>query len=584
MADGRESRLFTTKSLYELCVSAVADKFCSYKPHIADLPKNVRFDIYYQLYKERKLCILGTELSDLETFSKMLKVTNRRIDLLQIFQAPMEHGVRVGKQLVISYNMHCYQVRHPYQHPDAQDKIIHLGLRLGGFLSDAGWYSESQEVLLACKELCMTYNQTPKEWFRTLDCCHKLLHAQAAYCAFDGAAETHQLAIEMIKRLKEAHYDDSNHAALFTEFSVLFFIRSEYDQAYRWSIEALKYLKPSLPARIIIDVLRQAAKSCVVKREFQKAALLIREAVYLAREVFDTDHPKYSDVLIDYGFFLLNYDSIINSVSVYKTALDIRKTIFGKTNLHVALAHEDLAYALYVYEYSSGKFDEASEHAGMAIDIMEKLLPLNHLMLASAKRVKALILEEIAIDNASTPLSEQDLLRKSEGLHLSALQLAKTAFGERNVQTAKHYGNLGRLYQSMRKFQEAEEMHLKAIRIKEELLGPDDYEVGLSIGHLASLYNFHMNRYTDAEKLYYRSIAISLKLFGKSYSGLEYDYRGLLHVYNKLDQFDKIMEYTETLSHWKELRDKHAQSEDSPIDIQKHPQPIANIIHMFFSM
>lgn len=52
-------------------------------------------------------------------------------------------------------------------------------------------------------------------------------------------------------------------------------------------------------------------------------------------------------------------------------------------------------------------------------------------------------------------------------------------------------------------------MHLKAIRIKEELLGPEDYEVGLSIGHLASLYNFHMNRYRDAEKLYYRSIAIS---------------------------------------------------------------------------
>lgn len=52
-------------------------------------------------------------------------------------------------------------------------------------------------------------------------------------------------------------------------------------------------------------------------------------------------------------------------------------------------------------------------------------------------------------------------------------------------------------------------MHLKAIRIKEELLGKEDYEVGLSIGHLASLYNFHMNRYREAEELYYRSIAIS---------------------------------------------------------------------------
>lgn len=56
--------------------------------------------------------------------------------------------------------------------------------------------------------------------------------------------------------------------------------------------------------------------------------------------------------------------------------------------------------------------------------------------------------------------------------------------------------------------QEAEEMHLKAIAIKERLLGKDDYEVALSVGHLASLYNYDMNRYDEAEKLYLRSIAI----------------------------------------------------------------------------
>lgn len=52
-------------------------------------------------------------------------------------------------------------------------------------------------------------------------------------------------------------------------------------------------------------------------------------------------------------------------------------------------------------------------------------------------------------------------------------------------------------------------MHLKAIAIKEELLGADDYEVGLSIGHLASLYNYHMKKYKKAEGLYSRSIVIS---------------------------------------------------------------------------
>lgn len=122
------------------------------------------------------------------------------------------------------------------------------------------------------------------------------------------------------------------------------------------------------------------------------------------------------------------------------------------------------------------------------------------------------------------------MLEKAEELHQTALRLTKAAFGEQNVQTAKHYGNLGRLYQSMKKYvvrcwftvlidrsklndfnlQEAEDMHLKAIKIKEMLLGQEDYEVALSLGHLASLYNYHMHHYRKAEELYLRSIAIGL--------------------------------------------------------------------------
>jgi hypothetical protein len=53
-------------------------------------------------------------------------------------------------------------------------------------------------------------------------------------------------------------------------------------------------------------------------------------------------------------------------------------------------------------------------------------------------------------------------------------------------------------------------MHLKAIKIKEMLLGQEDYEVALSLGHLASLYNYHMQHYRKAEELYLRSIAIGM--------------------------------------------------------------------------
>lgn len=58
-------------------------------------------------------------------------------------------------------------------------------------------------------------------------------------------------------------------------------------------------------------------------------------------------------------------------------------------------------------------------------------------------------------------------------------------------------------------FKDAEELHKRAISIKSDLLGPYDYEVGLSIGHLASLYSYHMKKFREAEQLYLKSIAIS---------------------------------------------------------------------------
>jgi hypothetical protein len=63
----------------------------------------------------------------------------------------------------------------------------------------------------------------------------------------------------------------------------------------------------------------------------------------------------------------------------------------------------------------------------------------------------ALILEEIGIDSHDKA-QEDNFLKEAQELHLQSLELARKAFGENNVQTAKHYGNLGRLYQSMQKY------------------------------------------------------------------------------------------------------------------------------------
>ncbi|KAK3907270.1 Amyloid protein-binding protein 2 [Frankliniella fusca] len=577
MAD--RPNLMDVNTLYDLSSTVVINYFGLYEKDLISLPDNILFDLYYKLYKNDRICVLGWELVDLNVFGRMLKVTHKRMQLLQCFQALMDHGTDISKELAVSYAARCMCSQ---MCPSLLDSTIDLGLRLGGFLSDAGWFKDSESVLVHCRDLCLWAPETPASLRRTLECYHKLFHAQAVYCCFPEAAETYQEINELILTLKNMN-ELPNLAALYKEFSIHFFLRSEYDEAHKWSVEALKQLVPGLPASVVVDVLRQLSKTCVVKRLFKKAEVVIQQAVRMANEIYEPNHLKLADALLDYGFFLLNYDCINHCVKVISKALDIKKATFRRKNIYVATALEDLAYALYVFEYSTGKFKRAREFSEDAILILEELLPPNHLMLSSAKRVKALILEEIALDMHSNALAVDSLLPDAELLHITALELSVRALGEHNVQTAKHYGNLGRLYQSMRKFKEAEEMHLKAIAIKEDMLGKHDYEVGLSLGHLASLYAYHTKQYEKAVELYLRSIEIGIKLFGETYSGLEYDYRGLCHVYGKLDDVERVAHYTLVLNQWKVLREHLSLQESKIVLDETGPlQSLSGIIDFFF--
>uniref|UniRef100_A0A3P8S8F0 Amyloid beta precursor protein (cytoplasmic tail) binding protein 2 n=1 Tax=Amphiprion percula TaxID=161767 RepID=A0A3P8S8F0_AMPPE len=540
------------ETLYNTAISAVVDNYSRSRRDIRSLPENIQFDVYYKLYQQGRLCQLGGEFCELEVFAKVLRASDKRHLLHHCFQALMDHGVKVASVLANSFSRRCSYIAESDAH--VKEKAIQFGFVLGGFLSDAGWYGDAEKVFLSCLQLCTLHSEV-LHCYRAVECCVRLLHVRNGNCKYHLGEETFKLAQSYMDKLAK-HGHQANKAALYGELCALLFAKSHYDEAYRWCIEAMKEITPGLPVKVIVDVLRQASKACVVKREFRKAEQLIKHAVFLARQ------PKCAHVL-----------HIL-------TALDIRQSVFGGKNIHVATAHEDLAYSSYVHQYSSGKFDNALFHAERAIDIITHILPEDHLLLASSKRVKALILEEIAID-CHNKETEERLLQEAHDLHLSSLQLAKKAFGEFNVQTAKHYGNLGRLYQSMRKFKEAEEMHIKAIQIKEQLLGHEDYEVALSVGHLASLYNYDMNQYEDAERLYLRSIAIGKKLFGEGYSGLEYDYRGLIKLYNSVGNYEKVFEYHNVLSNWNRLRDRQFAVADALEDVNTTPQQTQEVVQAF---
>jgi len=55
-------------------------------------------------------------------------------------------------------------------------------------------------------------------------------------------------------------------------------------------------------------------------------------------------------------------------------------------------------------------------------------------------------------------------------------------------------------------------------------------------------------------------------LFGEGYSGLEYDYRGLLRLYRQTGNLDMADRYANILQQWNRIRDRNNSREVKPLE------------------
>ncbi|GIY74988.1 amyloid protein-binding protein 2 [Caerostris darwini] len=532
-------------SLYNFSVSAVVANYSFYEKDIRILSGPVLFDILYKLYKDGLLKQLAKACENLHVFEKLLKVGDKRIYLHNSLQALMDHGQETAQKLANAYIDACLKVD--------------FYLMLVGFL-------KVRRFMPFCLEMC------PQKTYSTLaiflECYTRLLHAQNMLRKFNEAGETikeAQACIEQIKCLKL----DINVANIYGEFAFYYFIQSKYKEAYSWSNAALDELKSYLTPRVLIRVLCIASKAYVMKNKLHPAEFLIKHAVEIARKTFGVHSLVYAETLLYYGDYLLHSDVINHSVIVYQKALDIHIEVLGGKNLLVAIAHEELAYATYVLDYTNRQFKNARYHIQKALSIKESLLPADDFLLTSTKKIYALIIEEIAIDYDDEEVKNK-LLYEAEDHHASALQVTKMHLGEINLQTAKHYGNLGRLYQSIGKYEKARKFILKAIKINQQIMGPNDFEASISLSHLASLYCYHMSKYEEAILLYKRAVKIGVEQFGKNFSGLEFDYKGLIRAYGTLGDLENASNMHYELSEWYNLKRRNLKkaSSTSPLNIE----------------
>jgi tetratricopeptide (TPR) repeat protein len=95
--------------------------------------------------------------------------------------------------------------------------------------------------------------------------------------------------------------------------------------------------------------------------------------------------------------------------------------------------------------------------------------------------------------------------------------------------------NLGKVYQSQQKYEDAEKLYLRAIKIQEQISGAESLDVGYALNNLGLLYAEQKN-YDKAEEILRRALKIREKLLSSNDADIAVTLVNLGKVYSDQDK------------------------------------------------
>ena len=137
------------------------------------------------------------------------------------------------------------------------------------------------------------------------------------------------------------------------------------------------------------------------------------------------------------------------------------------------------------------------------------------------------------LDSGKKALEEGDYATAQKQF-LAALQEAED-FGPQDSRLATTLNNLAVLYHTQGKYSDAEPLYRRALAIREKSLGPKHPDVATSLNNLAEVHRIQ-GKYADAEPLYRRSLAILEESLGPEHpivARLLKNYAALLRKTNR---------------------------------------------------
>jgi preprotein translocase subunit SecA/nephrocystin-3 len=126
--------------------------------------------------------------------------------------------------------------------------------------------------------------------------------------------------------------------------------------------------------------------------------------------------------------------------------------------------------------------------------------------------------------------------------HLKALAIRERVLGTEHPDTADSYKHIGNTYYSMDDYPKALEYHLKALAIRERVLGTEHHNTANSYNNIGNTYD-SMGDYPKALEYHLKALAIREHVLGVEHPDTVASFKNTGITYYKMEEYKEVIKY-----------------------------------------
>jgi eukaryotic-like serine/threonine-protein kinase len=241
--------------------------------------------------------------------------------------------------------------------------------------------------------------------------------------------------------------------------------------------------------------------------EYQQAEAMHRRALELRRSIFGRTNALVADSVCSLAGTLAVHGYTTDAEAMQREALEMRRSLLGNEHPDVATSLSALANVL----WHNRNFDEAEKLYRQALALRERIYLKEHPILAQSMNDLGFLLYLKGAERANLP----EVLNESEQLLRGALEMRQHLFGDFHPSVSETTFNLANVLGIEGQLDEAEALLQQVLANSKKLLGDEHPRLIYTLHSLGRML-WVQRKFSEAEPIYKQELAIRRKRDGSN--------------------------------------------------------------------